>query len=100
MKLLIDQDVYGATIKYLRGLTHDLKTAAELGMAQASDSDLLGAALKMEESWLHETATLAAWYSSRHCPAASFTSGWRHRPSEQCMLNWSASFRNILKLFY
>jgi predicted nuclease of predicted toxin-antitoxin system len=44
MKLLIDQDVYGRTIEFLRGLRHDIVTAAELGMSQASDSELLSAA--------------------------------------------------------
>lgn len=40
MKFLADQDVYAATIAFVRGLGH-LVTAAELGMSQAADSDLL-----------------------------------------------------------
>src|SRR5437870_5461829 len=41
MKFLADQDVYAATVKFLRGLGHDLVTASDLGMAQAEDAELL-----------------------------------------------------------
>jgi predicted nuclease of predicted toxin-antitoxin system len=41
MKLLTDQDVYAATVQFLRGLGHDVATAAELGMSQAADTELL-----------------------------------------------------------
>ena len=41
MKFLADQDVYAITIVFLRGLGHDVVTAAQLGLAQAADSELL-----------------------------------------------------------
>jgi predicted nuclease of predicted toxin-antitoxin system len=41
MRFLTDQDVYAGTVQLLRGLEHDVATAAELGLAQASDTDLL-----------------------------------------------------------
>jgi predicted nuclease of predicted toxin-antitoxin system len=41
MRLLIDQDIYKITMDHLRGWGHDLVTAAELGLQQASDEDLL-----------------------------------------------------------
>ena len=41
MRLLADQDVYSATVLYLRGLGHDVDTAAEKGMARSEDADLL-----------------------------------------------------------
>ena len=41
MRLLADQDVYSATVQYLRGLGHDVVTAAEKGMSRSEDSDLL-----------------------------------------------------------
>jgi len=41
MRLLTDQDVYEATVRYLRGMGHDVATAAEMGMSQSEDSDLL-----------------------------------------------------------
>ena len=44
MKLLTDQDVYAATVQFLRGLGHDVATAAERGLAQAEDAELLRAA--------------------------------------------------------
>ena len=41
MKLLTDQDVYVATVRYLSGLGHDVVTAAEKGMSRSEDADLL-----------------------------------------------------------
>jgi predicted nuclease of predicted toxin-antitoxin system len=45
MRLLSDQDVYALTISHLRGLGHDVVTASELGLATASDLDILKAAI-------------------------------------------------------
>ena len=44
MRLLADQDVYDLTVRFLRGLGHDVATAAEKGMSQSVDADLLRAA--------------------------------------------------------
>ena len=44
MKFLADQDVYAATVQFLRGLGHDVATAAERGLFQAADAELLRAA--------------------------------------------------------
>ncbi len=44
MRLLTDQDVYTATIQFLRGLGHDVATAAEWGLSQSADAELLRAA--------------------------------------------------------
>lgn len=41
MNFLADQDVYGSTIAFVRGLGHDVVAAAQLGLSQADDSDLL-----------------------------------------------------------
>jgi predicted nuclease of predicted toxin-antitoxin system len=41
MRLLTDQDVYAATVGFLRNLGHDVVTAAERGLCQAEDADLL-----------------------------------------------------------
>jgi predicted nuclease of predicted toxin-antitoxin system len=41
MKFLADQDVYGVTISFLSGLGHDVVPAAQLGLAQAEDAELL-----------------------------------------------------------
>lgn len=41
MKFLTDQDIYALTTRYLRELGHDVVTAAELGLAQATDESLL-----------------------------------------------------------
>jgi predicted nuclease of predicted toxin-antitoxin system len=41
MRLLVDQDIYKITIDNLRKWGHDVLTAKELGLQQASDQDLL-----------------------------------------------------------
>jgi predicted nuclease of predicted toxin-antitoxin system len=41
MKLLSDQDVYATTTGFLRGLGHDVLSAAQLGLAQSADVHLL-----------------------------------------------------------
>jgi predicted nuclease of predicted toxin-antitoxin system len=41
MRLLVDQDVYAATVQYLRGLGLDVATAAERGMSRSEDAELL-----------------------------------------------------------
>lgn len=44
MRFLLDQDVYATTVHFLRGLGHDVVTAAQLGFSRAADVDLLRAA--------------------------------------------------------
>jgi predicted nuclease of predicted toxin-antitoxin system len=44
MKFLVDQDVYAATSRHLSDLGHDVVLAAQGGLSQASDEDLLRAA--------------------------------------------------------
>lgn len=41
MKLLLDQDVYAVTARFLRSLGHDVVTAREIGCSQSLDSDLI-----------------------------------------------------------
>ena len=41
MHFLVDQDVYKLTVDRLKELGHDVITVKELGMARASDEDLL-----------------------------------------------------------
>lgn len=41
MTFLADQDVYAITIGLLRGLGHDVVTAAQFGLARADDAELL-----------------------------------------------------------
>jgi predicted nuclease of predicted toxin-antitoxin system len=44
VRFLLDQDVYAITARVLRGLGHDVVTAAELGRSRATDHDLLAVA--------------------------------------------------------
>lgn len=41
MNLLLDQDVYGLTISFLSNAGHNLVLVAEIGLAQASDEEIL-----------------------------------------------------------
>ncbi len=41
MRFLIDQDVYAATVEFLRGVGHDVVTAGERGMSRSADTELL-----------------------------------------------------------
>ena len=41
MKFLVDQDVYALTTRFLKGLGHDVITAAEIGLSRAADTNLL-----------------------------------------------------------
>ena len=41
MKLLLDQDIYATTKRFLVGLGHDVVAAHQLGLSRASDEDLL-----------------------------------------------------------
>lgn len=44
MKFLLDQDVFAVTARFLSELGHDVLPAAQIGLAQASDLQLLGVA--------------------------------------------------------
>jgi hypothetical protein len=44
VKFLVDQDVYGLTVEFLRDEGHDVLPVARVGLAQAEDIDLLIAA--------------------------------------------------------
>ncbi len=48
MRLLLDQDVYETTARFLIDLRHDVVRVAELGMAQASDEENLKKALELD----------------------------------------------------
>lgn len=44
MRFLLDQDVYSSTARFLRGLGHEVVPAAQIGLSQATDEELLRAA--------------------------------------------------------
>ena len=44
MRLLLDQDVYARTARFLSGLGHDVLPVAQIGLSRASDEELLGVA--------------------------------------------------------
>ena len=47
MRLLLDQDVYGITARFLIDLGHDVVRVAELGMARAADEENLHKAIEL-----------------------------------------------------
>lgn len=48
MRFILDQDVYAVTARFLTGLGHDVLLAAQLDLAQATDSELLLIAQEQE----------------------------------------------------
>jgi predicted nuclease of predicted toxin-antitoxin system len=44
MKLLLDQDVYAVTARFLNDLGHDVVPVARIGLSQAEDKEILRAA--------------------------------------------------------
>ena len=48
MKLLLDQDVWAETRRFLEGLGHDVISASDLGTPKATDAELLARAREME----------------------------------------------------
>jgi predicted nuclease of predicted toxin-antitoxin system len=41
MNLLLDQDVYAVTARFLNGLGHDVVPVAQIGLSQAADEEIL-----------------------------------------------------------
>ena len=48
MRFLVDQDVYAATTRFLESLEHDVLRVAQIGCAQAADTELLRIAQERE----------------------------------------------------
>ena len=47
MKLLLDQDVYAATARFLLGPGHDVVPVARIGLARAQDQEIL-----LDRAWM------------------------------------------------
>ena len=47
MKFLLDQNVYATTLRFLGDLGHDVIPVAQIGLAQASDEELLKTAQEL-----------------------------------------------------
>ncbi len=48
MKLLLDQDVYAVTARFLKGLGHNVISAADIGCSTAADLELLNIAREQD----------------------------------------------------
>lgn len=48
MKFLLDQDIFAITRKFLEELGHNVISAADLGLAQAADTELLNVAQEQQ----------------------------------------------------
>lgn len=48
MKLLLDQDVYEVTARFLKDIGHDVVKVSEIGMARSTDEENLQTALELE----------------------------------------------------
>lgn len=85
MNFLADQDVYASTVAVIRGLGHDVVTAAQLAMSRADDSELLRIAkvqahFHNARSRLWRTSLCEAPGAGRHLsPRSAFHSQLRSR---------------------
>lgn len=52
MKFLADQDVYATTVRFLEALGHDVVPAAQIGLSQADDAELLRVAQEQSRIFL------------------------------------------------
>jgi predicted nuclease of predicted toxin-antitoxin system len=52
VKLLLDQDVYEVTARYLIEIGHDILKVSEIGMATASDEDNLNKAFELDRLFI------------------------------------------------
>jgi len=52
MRFLADHDVYAVTVEWLRQQGHDVVTAKDLGMQQATDENLLAKAKELDRLFL------------------------------------------------
>ena len=52
MRLLLDQDVYEVTARFLSDLGHDVLRVAEVGMSTASDEENLRKAVELERLFI------------------------------------------------
>ena len=48
MRLLLDQDVYAATVRHLKSLGHDVVCVSEIGLSRAKDEVLLEVSREQE----------------------------------------------------
>ena len=52
MRFLLDQDVYAATVTFLAKLGHDVVPAAQVGLSQATDEQLLAVAQQQDRIFI------------------------------------------------
>ena len=62
MRFLTDQDVWKATVDMIKSLGHDVVTAREIGMARASDRELLTEAKRDDRLLVTRIPILDLWF--------------------------------------
>ncbi len=62
MKFLLDQDVYASTARFLASLGHDVVPVAKIGLARASDSELLKTAREQNRILVSRDRDFGEWY--------------------------------------
>ncbi len=61
MRMLLDQDVYAVTARFLAQAGHDIVLAAELGLSRADDETVLQAAQDQRRLFVTRTAISDTW---------------------------------------
>ena len=91
MEFLTDQDVYAATVRFLTGLGHDVATAAQLGLAQAEDAELLRVVQEQGRIFSPATGISVESSLSREVEREASTSACYLQPKMLCIWNSNGS---------
>jgi len=67
MRLLLDQDVYDLTARFLLDLGHDVLKVSELGMARASDEENLQKAAELDRILITRDRDYGNWCLLDRC---------------------------------
>lgn len=95
MRFLLDQDVYAATARFLAGLGHDVAQAAQMGLAEATDVQLLAVAQEQGRILVTRDRDLGRWSLSTCWEQASFTCGCYLRPRILSTLSLGVYYSHI-----
>jgi hypothetical protein len=76
MKLLLDQDVYAVTARFLNGRGHDVVPVARIGLSQAGDQEILRVAQEQGRILVTRDRDFGGWPgpSAARLPVAG--GGW------------------------
>jgi predicted nuclease of predicted toxin-antitoxin system len=96
VRFLADHDVYGTTVRFLKGLGHDVLTAQEANLSQREDSELLSAAANQRRILITRDRDYGGLVFATEASACSGTIYLRTLPSIQDAVH--AELKRVLEL--